>query len=61
MRHRFLIFGLLIACSNFICGQDNILIYSKQVSNGAEKAEEILKKSQSYSSVDFVGINLDVR
>ncbi|GHV36511.1 hypothetical protein FACS1894178_7830 [Bacteroidia bacterium] len=59
MRHSFLIFGFFIVCSTLIYGQDNKLIYSKQVSNRVEKSNEILRKSETYTSVDFVEINLD--
>lgn len=59
MRHRFLIFDLLIVCSTFLYGQDNILICSKQVSNSAEKINEILRRNVTYTSVDFVDVNLD--
>ena len=59
MKHRFLIFGLLIACSTYLHGQDNILISSKQVSNSAEKIKEILQRNATYTSFDFVDINLD--
>ena len=59
MRHFFLISGFLIICSTFLHGQDNILIYSKQISNNAEKSNDILRKNETYTSVDFVGINLD--
>lgn len=40
-------------------GQDNILICSKQISNSAEKRNEILQKCVTYTSVDFVEIYLD--
>ena len=59
MKHYFLIFGFVIACSTFIYGQDNKLIYSKQVSNRAEKSSEILRKSTANVSVDFVEIDLE--
>ena len=59
MRHRFLIFDLLIVCSTFLYGQDNILISSIQVPNSAEKTNEILRRNVTYTSVDFVDINLD--
>ena len=59
MKHCFLIFGFLIVCST-LYGQDNILISSKQVSNSAEKANEILRRNVTYTSVDFVDINLDI-
>ena len=59
MKHYFLTFGFLIVFSTFIHGQDNKLIYSKQVSNRAEKSNEILRKSETYTSVDFVEINMD--
>ena len=59
MSHRIFIFGLLIACSTFLHGQDNILICSKQVANRTEKTNEILRKCATYTSVEFVEINLD--
>jgi hypothetical protein len=59
MRHSFLIFGFLIIGSTFIHGQDNKVIYSKQVSNRAEKSSAILQKSEANLSVDFVEIDLD--
>lgn len=59
MRHYLIILGLLIACSTYLYGQDNILISSKQVSNSAERTNEILRKNEKYTSVDFVDINLD--
>jgi hypothetical protein len=59
MRHYFLIFGFLIVCSTFIYGQDNKLIYSKQVSNRVEKSNAILQKNETYTSVEFVEINLE--
>lgn len=59
MRRRFLIFDLLIVCSIFLYGQDNILISSIQVPNSAEKTNEILRRNVTYTSVDFVDINLD--
>ncbi len=59
MRHCFFIFSLLIACSTYLHGQDNILISSKQVSNSTKKANEILRRNKQYTSIDFVDINLD--
>ena len=59
MRHCFFIFVFLFVCSTFIKGQDNLLIYSIQVLDSEEKTNEILRKSETYTSVDFVGINLD--
>jgi len=59
MRHSVLIFGFLIIASTFIYGQDNKLIYSKQVSNAVEKSNEILRKSETYTSVEFVEIYLE--
>ena len=59
MRHCFLIIGLLIVCSTFLYGQDNILICSKEVSNSAERTNEILRKNATYTSVEFVEINFD--
>ena len=60
MRHRIFIFDLLLICSIILYGQDNILICSKIESNSAEKTKEILLKNESYTSVDFVDINLDI-
>lgn len=59
MRHRFLMFGFLIVCSTNLHGQDNILICSKQISNSVEKSNEILRRNVTYTSVNFVEINLD--
>ena len=59
MRHCFFIFGFLFVCSTFLYGQDNILISSKQISNSIEKTNEILRRNETYTSVDFVDINLD--
>ena len=55
----FLSFGFIFVFSIFVYGQDNKLIFSKQVSNKEEKTNEILRKSETYTSVDFVEINLD--
>ena len=59
MRHCFLTFGFLIVCSTYLYGQDNVLISTIQVSNSAEKTNEILRRNATYTSVDFVDINLD--
>ena len=59
MKYWFLTFCFFIVCSTFLYGQDNILISSKQVSNSVEKSNEILRKNKTYTSVDFVDINLD--
>ena len=59
MKHRLFIFGILVACFTYLYGQDNVLISSKQVSNSAEKIKEILQRNATYTSVDFVDINLD--
>lgn len=59
MRRCILILGIFIVCSTFLHGQDNILISTKQVLNSTERANEILRKSATYTSVDFVDINLD--
>lgn len=59
MKHRLFIFGILVACFTYLYGQDNVLISSKQVSNSAEKTNEILQRNATYTSVDFVDINLD--
>ena len=40
-------------------GQDNILISTKQIPNSAKKADEILQKNATYTSVDFVEVYLD--
>jgi hypothetical protein len=58
MKQIFLVFGFIIICSTFVYGQDNRLIYSKQVSNQAKKTNEILGKSDAFISVDFVEIDL---
>jgi len=39
MKYYFLTFVFLIFCSTFIHGQDNKLIYSKQVSSAVEKSK----------------------
>jgi hypothetical protein len=59
MKHSILTFGFLIFCSIFIYGQDNKLISSKQVSNRAEKSNEVLRKSEAYTSIDFVEIGAE--
>ena len=59
MKYWFLTFCFFIVCSNFLYLQYNILISSKQVSNSVEKSNEILRKNKTYTSVDFVDINLD--
>jgi hypothetical protein len=59
MKTKTLFFGLLIISSTFIYGQDNKLIYSKQVSNATTKSKQILQKSEAFTSVDFVEINLE--
>ena len=40
-------------------GQDDILICTKQIPNSVEKSTEILRRNVTYTSVDFVDINLD--
>ena len=59
MRRCLLLFGFLYVCFIFLYGQDNILINSKQISNSAERRNEILRRNQTYTSVDFVDINMD--
>lgn len=59
MRRCFILYGLFIVSSTFVHGQDNMLVYSKQISNSAEITNRILRKSETYISVDLVGINLD--
>ena len=59
MRHRLFIFDILIVCSIFLYGQDNILISSKQVSNSAEKTNDILRRNVTYTSIEFVDFNLN--
>jgi hypothetical protein len=59
MRHTFLIFGFAIIFSTFAYGQDNRIIYSKQVSNATVRSNEILQRSEAYISVDFVEIDLE--
>lgn len=59
MKPRFLTFAILIVCSTYLYGQDNVLISSKHVQNSAEKANEILRRNETYTSVEFVDINVD--
>ena len=55
-----IIFSLLIIFSTFCYGQKNRLIFPKQVTNAAEKSNDILEKGSAYVSVDFVEINLEI-
>jgi len=59
MRYYFLTVFFLIVSSSLINGQDDELIYTKQISNKSQRVNEILKKSDSYISADLVNINLD--
>jgi len=60
MKYPLLTLAFLIIFSTSIYGQDNRLIYPKQIPNAAAKADEILqkKKREAYLSVDFVEIDL---
>jgi hypothetical protein len=53
-----LIFSFFIISSTFIYGQDNKLIYSKQIVNEA-KSGEILQRNRAFIDVDFVEIDLE--
>ena len=59
MKHCFILFGFLIVYSTYLHGQNNILISPKQVSNSAEKSNEILRRNKTYTSVVFVDINME--
>jgi len=59
MKHPLLIFGFIIIFSTFVYGQDNRLIYPKQVPNTAVRTDEILQRDEAYVSVDFVEIDLE--
>jgi len=59
MKHLLLIFSFIIIFSSFVHGQDNRLIYPKQVSNTTEKSNEILQRSDAFVSVEFVEIDLE--
>ena len=59
MKYLFFTFYFLIITSTFIHGQDNKLIYSKQIADAAKKSSEILQKSEAFVSVDFVEIDLE--
>ncbi len=59
MKRCLLTLTILFGLSTFIYGQENILIRSKQFSNNADRANDILRRNQTYTSVEFVDINLD--
>ncbi|MBO4560346.1 MAG: zinc-dependent metalloprotease [Bacteroidaceae bacterium] len=59
MRQILLLIGFLFACPIFLHGQNNLLICSKLVTEREEKTNEILSKSDTYNSVEFVDVNLD--
>jgi hypothetical protein len=54
----FLLFGFIMS-STVVYGQDDRLIFPKQIPNMMERANDILRKSEGFISVDFVGINLE--
>jgi len=55
----FFILFSFTAFSQIGYGQDNRLIYPKQVSDAITKSNEILQRSDAYISVDFVEIDLE--
>ena len=59
MKHCFILFVFLIICSSFLHGQDNILISSIKMPDNVEQSNEILRRNATYTSVDFVNIDLD--
>lgn len=59
MKQSLFIFAFLLFCSPLLHGQDNKLIHSIQVIDRAKKVKDILQKNDTYTSVDFVEINLD--
>ena len=58
MKKLFVLFSLLVACTA-IYGQDNRLIYSKNVRDADKRTMEILRASEAFVSVDLVGIDLE--
>ena len=58
MKKFILLFGLIIACS-VIYGQDNRLIYSKNVRDADKRTIEILRESEAHVSVNWVGIDVE--
>lgn len=56
---RSILFSFLLICFASLYGQDNILIKTKPVSD-KDIINDILWKSETYTSVDFVEINLDI-
>ncbi|MDR2970952.1 MAG: M12 family metallo-peptidase [Bacteroidales bacterium] len=54
-----IILSFLIIFSTFLYGQDNRLIYPKQVLNSTGKSNQILQKSDANVSVDFIEIDLE--
>jgi len=58
MKKIIFIFGLIISCS-VLYGQDNMLIYPKNVPNEEEKTMQILRIADDHVAVDWVGINLE--
>ncbi len=56
--NKLLIVCLFAICSASMKGQDNVLVFSKEVSNRAEKENEILRRCKTYTSVHFVDFNL---
>ena len=59
MKHCFILSVFLIICSSTLHGQDNILISSIKMPDNVEKSNEILRRNATYTSVDFVNIDLD--
>ena len=60
MKHIFITMtmGLIITCSS-IYGQNNYLIYNKEIADVSRKRQAILQKEATNVSVDFVGIDLE--
>jgi len=58
MKRLIIIFGLITICS-VMHGQDNSLIYPKNIPDAEEKTVEILRASEAFVSVDWVGIDLE--
>lgn len=58
MKQSYLTFCILALFASFVYGQENKLILSKYESKSSEKSSGILQKSEAFTSVDFVNINL---
>lgn len=58
MKRLILVFGLIVTCS-IIYGQENKLIYNKNIPDTERRAAEILQRSDAFVSVNWVGIDLE--